>query len=101
MRNGIAVLVLTDLHNQNGWAVKSLDATDVLASQLPREPTIIATNLPFKETKIGDGARRELAADILDRLISLAAPDALIGVVLPQSFLDSTAAEMSPRDDPS
>ena len=83
-------LVLTDLHNRNGWAVREHNALTVLRSDLPREPTVIATNVPFRENKSGD--RREVAADILENLIEVAATGALMAIVLPQSVLDSRAA---------
>ena len=84
-------LVLTDLHNRNGWLVREHDALTVSRSDLPREPSVIATNLPFREHKPG-GVRREIAADILGNLIEVAATGALMAVVLPQSILDSRAA---------
>ncbi len=84
-------LVLTDLHNRNGWSVREMDALTVKATDLPRQPTIIVTNLPFKESKSA-GVRREVSADILEHLIDLAAPNAIMGIVLPQSILDAKAA---------
>lgn len=87
-------LVLTDLHNANGWTVKELDALEATREDLPKQPTVIVTNLPFKEIKEGKGKRRELAAEILTRLIvEIARPHTLIGVVVPQSFLDGRASK--------
>ena len=88
-------LVLTDLHNSNGWNVKQLDARRVTRDDVPRPPTIIATNLPFKEIKEGHGQRGELSADILERLIQLSPDGGLLSAIVPQSFLDSRAASAS------
>jgi hypothetical protein len=85
-------LVLTDVDNENGWTVKQLDVTSVTKADLGISPTIVVTNLPFLEIKEGKGVRRELSAEILDRLIELSPSNSLLGIVMPQSFLDSTTA---------
>ena len=47
----------------------------------------------FKEIKEGKGLRRELSAEVLEKLITLVGENGLLGVVLPQSVLDSTSAK--------
>lgn len=85
-------LLLADLQNKNGWKVREVDVTalDVKAAG-GRRPTILVTNPPFKEMKEGDGIRRELAADILVRLVDLLAANGLMGIVVPQTVLSSGA----------
>ena len=88
-------LVLTDLHNQNGWKVIQADAKTVQVRQLPGQPTIIASNLPFREIK--DGKRREVSAEVLENLIDIAPAGALLGIILPQGFLESGSATNARR----
>lgn len=83
-------LVLADVHNRNGWKIDDGDVSEIAVSAVGRRPTIIVTNPPFKEIKRA-GTRREFAADTLVKLIDLTAMDGLIGIVLPQSILDSRA----------
>ncbi|MGB2987956.1 MAG: N-6 DNA methylase [Phycisphaerae bacterium] len=83
-------LVLADVHNRNGWKVRDGDVREITVEAVGRRPTIVVTNPPFKEIKEA-GTRSEFAADTLVRLIDLTANDGLIGIVLPQSMLDSRA----------
>lgn len=87
-------LVLADVRNQNGWKIREGDVREITVENVGRRPTIVVTNPPFKEIKEG-GTRREFAADTLVRLINLTAKDGLIGIVLPQSVLDSRAGTMA------
>ena len=82
-------LLLTDLHNRNGWDVRDADLTTFAPTTFSRRPTIIVTNPPFREIK--EGVRREFAAEVLMRLIDGSATGALLGVVLPQSILETSA----------
>ena len=83
-------LLVTDLHNRNGWKVRQADITELDVKTVGRRPTIIVTNPPFREIK-KDGTRREFAADVVVQMIRLLAVDGLLGIVLPQSVLDSRA----------
>lgn len=85
-------LVITDLHNHNGWDIRELDASSVTHQDLPAVPSIVATNLPFREVKTGIGTRRELSADILRRVLSVVSENALLAIIVPQSFLDTSTA---------
>jgi hypothetical protein len=84
-------LLLVDLRNKNGWKIRLGDATELDTRAMGgRRPTIVVTNPPFAEQKSA-GVRRELAAEILLRIIKVLAPGGLLGVVLPQSLLESRA----------
>lgn len=83
-------LVLADVHNRNGWKIHEGDVSQITAKDVGRRPTIVVTNPPFKEIKEA-GTRREFAADTLVSLVDLTANDGLIGIVLPQSMLESRA----------
>ncbi len=83
-------LILTDPHNRDGWRVEPKDVLELTAQDFKKKPSIIVTNPKFKEIKKA-GVRREFAADVLERLIDILAPGGLMGIVLPQSVLDSGA----------
>jgi 16S rRNA G1207 methylase RsmC len=78
-------LVVTDPENRNGWQVHHRNVLEATRADFRTRPTVILTNPPFKEIK-EHGTRRELAGDILVRLIQLLASGGLLGVVLPQSI---------------
>ena len=90
-------LVVTDPENRNGWQVQHRDVLETNRADFRTRPTIILTNPPFKEVK-KHGTRRELAGDILIRVVQLLAPGGLVGVVLPQSILDSRAGMQCRRE---
>ncbi len=83
-------LVLADVHNRNGWKVSDGDVSEISTASVRPRPTIVVTNPPFREIKKA-GTRREFAADTLVSLIDVTANDGLIGIVLPQSILESRA----------
>ena len=85
-------LLLVDLRNKNGWKIRPGDATELDVRAIGRRPTVVVTNPPFAEQKSA-GVRRELAAEILLRIINVLAPGGLLGVVLPQSMLESRAGK--------
>jgi methylase of polypeptide subunit release factors len=89
-------LVVTDPENRNGWQLRRQDALALARADLRSRPTVIVTNPPFKELK-AEGTRRELASEILIRCIDLLAPGGVLGVVLPQSILDSRAGREGRR----
>ncbi len=90
-------LVLTDLHNKDGWTIFDIDVASLDTAQLHRRPSIIVTNPPFREIKLGVGERREFSAEVLKRLIDVLEPGGLLGIVLPQSILESGAGEDARR----
>lgn len=83
-------LLLADVECRNGWKVLPGDARLLVPSQIGSRPSIVVTNPPFREIK--KGKRRELSAEILSRAVDLLVPGGLIGVIMPQSFLDSGSA---------
>lgn len=89
-------LLLADLQNKNGWKIREADVTSLdVKTAGGKRPTIVVTNPPFKEIKEGQGVRRELAADIMVRLVNLLEGNGLMGIVLPQSVLVSRAGRES------
>ncbi len=91
IETAVLSLVVRDPTNRNGWKVSRQSVEDLRPLGGSQRPQIIVTNPPFKEIKQG-GARREFAAEVLVRAINALAPQGLMGIVLPQSILDSRAA---------
>lgn len=85
-------LLLLDVENRNGWKLVSADARTLVVDDIGKRPTIIVTNPPFREIK-ESGVRSEKSAEITIRLLDLLPPQGLLGVVMPQSVLDSSAAK--------
>jgi hypothetical protein len=90
VETAVLSLVVRDPLNRNGWQVLRRDVQDLQPPSSGPRPTIIVTNPPFKEIKEG-GTRKEFAAEVLIRAIETLAPGGLMGIVLPQSILDSRA----------
>lgn len=86
----VLAMIIGDLHNHDGWRILDRNVHDVTRRQLGFGPNIIVTNPPFREVK-QKGQRRETGAEILLKLLRLLAPGGLMGVVLPQSVLESRA----------
>ena len=59
---------------------------------LHNKPSIGLSPTPNFRNKKKEAERREFAADVLLKLVGMARPKGLLGIVLPQSFLDSRAA---------
>jgi len=89
-------LVLADGQNRNGWELLQQDVLNVTVDAQSRRPSIVVTNPPFREVKHG-GVRKETAAEVLLRLLDLLRPNGLMGIVLPQSILDSRSATVARR----
>ena len=83
-------LVVTDPANRNGWKLTHKQVSELSPQDFKLRPTIVVSNPPFKELKV-NGSRLELASEILLRLMNVLAPGGLIGVIVPQSMLDSRA----------
>jgi hypothetical protein len=90
IETAILSLVVRDPLNRNGWKISRQDVQELKPSSSQR-PAIMVTNPPFKELKSG-GIRREFAAEVLIKAIDAIAPGGLMGIVLPQSVLDSRTA---------
>jgi len=87
-------LVVTDPNNRNGWQLTHQEVSTLSRDDFKVRPSIIVSNPPFRELKTG-GSRRELASEILLQIIDLLAPGGLLGVIVPQSMLDSRAGSGS------
>jgi predicted RNA methylase len=91
VETAVLSLVVRDPMNRNGWNIKVEDVQELTARSGSQRPAIVVTNPPFREIKEG-GKRKEFAAEVFMQAITAVAPGGLIGIVLPQSILDSRSA---------
>jgi hypothetical protein len=86
-------LLLYDLPSSDSWQVKPGDVFQVNPQQLfGGMPHIIVGNPPFKELRSREGARGQIAADVLERYLEWLAPYGLLGVIVPLTFLHNSSA---------
>lgn len=90
-------LVLAGIDVGDGWQIREGDAMKPMPSDFARQPTVIVTNPPFREIKVA-GTRREVAAEILGNLLRGLPMGGYVGIVVPQSVLESEAAASVRRE---
>jgi len=96
IETAILSLVVRDPLNRNGWKISLKNVSDLGQNNDSQRPTIIVTNPPFKEIK-EHGTRREFATEVLGRATSILERGGLMGIVLPQSMLESRTASGARR----
>lgn len=74
-------LLMYGLPYGNKWKIIN---TDFFKFEIPKPPTIIVANPPFKESRTD-----EKAARFVDRYLEILSPGGLMGIILPASFLES------------
>ena len=84
-------LFLIDLPAGDTWNVKAADFMSFQSASLPRLPTIIVGNPPFKELRSSNGKREQRASLFLTKYLDLLLPGGLLGVVLPETFLENSS----------
>ena len=95
-KDGFAALVsrlslfLTGIPASGRWDIRERDFLDVRPEQVDFTPTIIVGNPPFRETR--EGALSQLASVILDRYLDFLPRDGLLGVILPETFLENSSS---------
>ena len=88
-------LLLYDLPTGDGWQIKTGDVFQVSPQQsFGSQPHVIVGNPPFKELRSStiEKKRVEIAAKIVDLYLDWLAPDGLLGIVLPLTFLHNGSA---------
>ena len=84
-------LFLIDLPAGDAWNVKAADFISSKSGSLPRRPTIVVGNPPFKEMRSSGGRREQRASLFLSKYLDLLEPGGLLGVVLPETFLENSS----------
>ncbi len=84
-------LMLADFPESNGWEISQADAfADKVIENASKKSMILIANPPFEKIKINDKAVPK-PMEFLRRSLLHLPEGALIGLVLPRSFLDSIA----------
>jgi len=84
-------LMLADFPESNGWEIARADAfADEVIENTSKKSMILVANPPFEKIKINDKAVPK-PLEFLRRSLPNLPEGALIGLVLPRSFLDSTS----------
>ena len=84
-------LFFIDLPAGDAWNVRTADFMSYESSMLPRSPTILVGNPPFRETRSWKGKRRQDASRFLNKYLDLMGPGGLLGIVLPETFLENSS----------
>ena len=84
-------LFFMDLPAGDTWNIKAADFTSSRLPNLPRPPTILVGNPPFKESRSLEGARHQQATLFLSKYLDLLEPEGLLGVILPETFLENSS----------
>ena len=75
----------------DAWDVVPADFLKYDASHLQSTPTVLVGNPPFADSRSTDGKRSEKASAFLMRYLDILGPGGLLGVILPESFLETTS----------
>ena len=84
-------LFFIDLPAGDTWNVKAADFMSSDSASLPKSPTIVVGNPPFKELRSSEGRREQRASLFLAKYLDLLMPGGLLGVVLPETFLENSS----------
>jgi len=85
-------LLLYNLPAGDNWQIKQGDVFEVNPQQMfGGMPRIIVGNPPFQEPRSTEGKRIQRAAQVLDRYLNWLAPEGLLGIVVPLTFLHTTS----------
>ncbi len=98
-KDGFATLVsrlslfLTGIPASGKWDIRERDFLDVHLNQVDFTPTIIVGNPPFREMR--GGTLSQLASVILDRYLDFLPQDGLLGMILPETFLENRSSRQA------
>ncbi len=90
-------LFLLSVPSEDGWDIKARNFLEIDEGGFAPRPTIIVGNPPFKDDRSVGGHREQLAARFLEKYLDLLPPDGLMGIILPETFLDADSTEGARR----
>ena len=85
-------LFFIDLPAGDAWNVKAADFLDSGSTRLPRTPTILVGNPPFRGTR-----SQQRATLFLSKYLDMLEPGGLLGIVLPETFLENSSCRDARR----
>ncbi|MCT4593934.1 MAG: N-6 DNA methylase [Anaeromicrobium sp.] len=80
-------MLLISIPYGNGWKIKNSDFTVI--NNMKVTPNIIIANPPYQEKR--SGKQLEKATGFLDKYIDLLSDDGIIGIVMPEGFLENNS----------
>ena len=90
-------LFLIDLPAGDAWDVRASDFLTSVPASLPKRPTILVGNPPFEELRSFEGKRQQRASLFLTKYLDLLGSGGLLGVVLPETFLENSSSRDARR----
>lgn len=87
-------LFLTGIPASGRWDIREADFLALRRADIGFEPRIIVGNPPFKESQQG-GQLSQKASIILDHYLDMLPDDGLLGIVLPETFLENRSSRRS------
>ena len=88
-------LLLRSLPFGDNWNINSGDFLSIDYGVLPEQISIIVGNPPFSEPRSINKKRQEVATWFLEKYLDLLAPNGLMGIILPESFLIKSSCEQA------
>ena len=90
-------LFFIDLPAGDAWDVRTADFLSSESMGFSNPPTILVGNPPFEELRSSEGKRRQRASLFLSKYLDLLQPEGLLGVVLPETFLENSSCREARR----
>ncbi len=84
-------LFLFDFPSGDAWDVQAADFLKVKQKQAAYKPMVIVGNPPFKEHRSSEGKRLQTATLLLERYLDWLPQEGLLGIVLPETFLENAS----------
>ena len=90
-------LFFINLPAGDAWDVTTADFTKTELRHLHHSPSILVGNPPFEELRSVGGKRVQRASAFLERYLDLLSPQGLLGIVLPETFLENSSCRDARR----
>ena len=90
-------LFFIDLPAGDAWDVRAADFLTSGSTRLPKPPTILVGNPPFEELRSSEGRRLQRASLFLTKYLDLLGSGGLLGMVLPETFLENSSCRDARR----
>lgn len=84
-------LLFVDLFEGDAWDLRTHDFIAANPGNWAQRPTILVGNPPFRELRSSGGQRSQRANLFLNKYLDVLEPGGLIGMVLPETFLENSS----------
>lgn len=90
-------LLFMDLSGGDAWNLQTGDVIAANPESWAQRPTILVGNPPFRELRSLEGQRSQRASLFLNKYLDVLEPEGLIGMVLPETFLENSSCRDARR----